>query len=70
MEDGLSWAEFKQSNAEVDMESLKRETKNLEDDLPVEGKGDMIARRMVPGVEKQAKRKLRFGSENENENEK
>ena len=66
-DDDESCDKFKQSNAEVDMESLKRETKNLEDDLPVEGKGDMIARRMVPGVEKQAKRKLRFGSENENE---
>jgi len=57
---------LKESNSEVEME---RGTENLAEDEPVECKGGMIARRKVPGVEKLAKRKLRFGSENKQSSE-
>jgi len=56
-----------ESNAVVEMGSRKKETEHIEEEnVHEECRGELTTRKMV-AVEKPAKRKLRFGSENENE---
>merc|ERR1712192_278978 len=67
--DDESCDKFKQSNVEVNLKSINRETNDFETkDVYVESKkGNITAIAGIPGVEKLAKRKLNFGSEGENE---